>query len=360
MATKRQRANGTWEFCFQRKGVLPQRVYFTFDTEAEGEACAERAEEQLARGVVPPEMGEVKWETLQDLFDAYEASGAAGKSDLEMFAAVGKAVGKRRLIDTNYNWVEDWTETLSETLAPSSIKKRVEFLGRAIAWGMRREKLSYLNNPVKQLPKGYATKNVAKEKLWAGERDRRLEEREVRVGEEVYQTEEGAIRSVVTEKMETLFLDMALETAMRMREMFTLRLGQIDLKRRTIFLDKTKNGHKRQVPISSVLLKKLETALPDDGAEDQLLFPWWDGEEAVERVWVNNERAVDGIDSARLAKAFNQPFVHGAKCVVAATTGPHLQNRCELGHVRVAQDGRPTKCLTAKHTRPQHHTRRTG
>lgn len=284
MATKRQRANGTWEFCFQRKGVLPQRVYFTFDTEAEGEAYAERAEEQLARGVVPPEMGEVKWETLQDLFDAYEASGAAGKSDLEMFATVGKAVGKRRLIDTNYNWVEGWTETLSETLAPSSIKKRVEFLGRAIAWGMRREKLSYLNNPVKQLPKGYATKNVAKEKLWAGERDRRLEEREVRVGEEVYQTEEGAIRSVVTEKMETLFLDMALETAMRMREMFTLRLGQIDLKRRTIFLDKTKNGHKRQVPISSVLLKKLETVLADDGAENQLLFPWWDGEEAVERV----------------------------------------------------------------------------
>lgn len=53
---------------------------------------------------------------------------------------------------------------------------------------------------MKQLPKGHATKNVAKERLWAGERDRRLEEREVRIGKEVYQTEEGAIRSVVTEK----------------------------------------------------------------------------------------------------------------------------------------------------------------
>ena len=282
MATKRQRANGTWEFCFQRKGVLPQRVYFTFDTEGEGDAYAQRAEEQLERGVVPPEMGEVKWETLQDLFDAYEASGVAGKSDIDMFVPVGNLIGKRRIIDANYSWVEGWTETLSQTLAPSSIKKRVEFLGRAIAWGMRREKLSYLNNPVKQLPKGYATKNVAKEKLWAGERDRRLEEREVRVGENVYQTEEGAIRSVVTEKTETLFFDMALETAMRMREMFTLRMGQIDLKRRTIFLDKTKNGHKRQVPVSSVLLKILEPVV--HGEPDDLLFPYWDGKEDVKRV----------------------------------------------------------------------------
>ena len=93
------------------------------------------------------------------------------------------------------------------------------------------------------LPVGYCSKSLDRNKLWSGERDRRLEE-----------TEEGAIRSVLTDKNERLLFDMALETAMRMREMFTLTVGQIDLKQRTIFLDKTKNGSKRQVPISSVLL----------------------------------------------------------------------------------------------------------
>ena len=140
MATKRQRANGTWEFCFQKKGVLPSRVYFTFDTEAEGDAYAEVAEEALARGVVPPEMGEARLDTLQHLFDAYELSGASTKSDAEMFGIVGAAIGATRLIDMNYDWVERWALGLAKTLSPSSIKKRVEFLGRALAWAMRKDK----------------------------------------------------------------------------------------------------------------------------------------------------------------------------------------------------------------------------
>jgi len=76
---------------------------------------------------------------------------------------------------------------------------------------------------------------------------------------------------------------MALETAMRLREMFTLTVGQIDLPRRTIFLDKTKNGSKRQVPMSSVLYKLLEPLVLNKGKEE-LLFPWWDGVESLARV----------------------------------------------------------------------------
>lgn len=283
MATKRQRANGTWEFCFQKKGVLPSRVYFTFDTEAEGDAYAHIAEEALARGVVPPEMGEARLDTLQHLFDAYELSGASTKSDAEMFGIVGAAIGATRLIDMNYDWVERWALGLAKNLSPSSIKKRVEFLGRALAWAMRKDKITLLHNPVKQLPKGYATKDVPKERLWAGERDRRLEKRAVWVNGVEYQTEEGAIRSVLTDKKEALLFDMALETAMRLREMFTLEVGQIDLNARTIFLDKSKNGHKRQVPISSVLFRLLGPELEGRGA-GEVFFPFWDGKEPLDLV----------------------------------------------------------------------------
>lgn len=283
MATKRERPNGAWEFCFQKKGVLPNRVYFTFDSEAEGDAYAKIAEEALSRGVVPPEMGEARLDTLQDLFDAYELSGASTKSDAEMFGVVGGLIGQTNIKSLNYDWTERWALGLGKTLSPSSIKKRVEFLGRAIAWGMRKDKLSLLHNPVKQLPKGYATKEVPKEKLWAGERDRRLEIKAVRVGDQVFQSEEGAIRSVLADKNEALLFDMALETAMRLREMFTLEVGQIDLKARTIFLDKSKNGHKRQVPISSVLLKLLTPTL-EGRAENELLFPFWNGREPLSAV----------------------------------------------------------------------------
>lgn len=39
---------------------------------------------------------------------------------------------------------------------------------------------------------------------------------------------------------------LAVETAMRMREMYTLRWSQVDLSQKTVVLDKTKNGDKRK------------------------------------------------------------------------------------------------------------------
>src|SRR5690606_21008526 len=65
------------------------------------------------------------------------------------------------------------------------------------------------------------------------------------------------------------------ETAMRMRELFTLEVGQVDLSQRTIFLDKAKNGDRRQVPLSSIALARLRAYLGD--RTEGLLLPWWDG-----------------------------------------------------------------------------------
>ena len=94
------------------------------------------------------------------------------------------------------------------------------------------------------------------------------------MGGKSFTSEEGAIRSALLKKEERLLFDMALETAMRLSEMFTLKKRQIDLPGRTIFLDRTKNGSKRQVPISSVLLPLLEAAVEGLATEAQI-FPWW-------------------------------------------------------------------------------------
>lgn len=57
---------------------------------------------------------------------------------------------------------------------------------------------------------------------------------------------------------ELVLFEMALESAMRLREMYTLTWDQVDFVQRTIFLDKTKNGDKRQVPLTTVLLRVLQ------------------------------------------------------------------------------------------------------
>lgn len=84
---------------------------------------------------------------------------------------------------------------------------------------------------------------------------------------------------------------------MRLGEMFTLKTADIDLVRRTIFLHQTKNGSKRQVSISSVLLKKLEA----HGLSQTYLFEdWWQGGDAKEKCRVGH------MLSHRFAKRFEQ------------------------------------------------------
>lgn len=75
----------------------------------------------------------------------------------------------------------------------------------------------------------------------------------------------------------TLLFELALEAAMRMREMFTLTTDQIDLSKKTVFLDKTKNGDSRQVPLSSVAISVIKDYLTT--APSGLVFPlFWNGD----------------------------------------------------------------------------------
>ncbi len=94
--------------------------------------------------------------------------------------------------------------------------------------------------------------------------------------------------------------------------MYTLTLDQIDLGKRTIFLDKTKNGDKRQVPLSSVAIATLEAYLlvreiPEKHPQG-LLFPWWDGEHTQPSLV-----ALSDYLSKRFIDIFQQAGAHGLK-----------------------------------------------
>jgi integrase len=54
---------------------------------------------------------------------------------------------------------------------------------------------------------------------------------------------------------------LALETAMRMRECYTLGVDQVSLPNRTISLERTKNGDTRQVPLSTTIVALLSSNL---------------------------------------------------------------------------------------------------
>ena len=131
----------------------------------------------------------------------------------------------------------------------------------------------------------YKRQALAGEKREDVERDRRLEKGEFE--KVLAQIELGVLprkqkpRPLEFKAAVRCMFVLAVETAMRMREQYTLSLEQLDLKRRTIFLDKTKNGDKRQVPLSSVAVAELEAYLKvrekAEGQPEGLLYPWWSG-----------------------------------------------------------------------------------
>lgn len=289
MATKRQRAGGSWEFTVKRKGVLPKPLSFTFDTEEEGDAYCMKLEAMLDKGIIPEELQERTVHTMDQVIDKYEDECHMAQADKEMMSALRKKVEGVRMADVNYAWAENWVKTLKRThkLSPSRVRHYVGALARAIDWAGKRYP-DLVMNPMRMLPKGYSAYTPADIEESGEQRDDEERDRRLEPGEE------AAVRKVLTgenpDKRQkapgyarrvplTMIFDMALETAMRMREMYTLTREQIDLEKRTIFLDKTKNGDKRQVPMSSVLIPLVETYLKDI-PEGGLVFPFWNGDDS--------------------------------------------------------------------------------
>lgn len=288
MAGKRERQNGTWEYVFKRTGVLPKPVYFTFDTEAEGDAYAARAEALLDKGIIPPEMQAGRVKTLDDLCELYGSTVTMALSEAELLPILQKQVQGVRIELLTYAWVEAFVDRLKAAgRAPSTILKRVSGLARVVDWAMRRNLVSFETNPFRMIPRGYCSSQIDRNKAWEGERNRRLEP-----------GEEAAIRKVLTAPHELLIFDMALETAMRLSEMLTLRWADIDLERRTIFLTRSKNGSRRQVPVSSVLLKLLQDA---DRSHEYVFREWWQGGDILARKVAS--RSVSQIFRRRFKKA---------------------------------------------------------
>lgn len=293
MAAKKKFANGTIQYRFTRVGLLSKPLYLTFDDEAKGDEYAKRIEALLDRGIVPPEFQRKELVgTVLDLVRMYERDAHPSAKDRKIFGPILKAHGTRLLTDINAKWVDGWVAEMKrvEKLTPASIQARVGALARCTDWGVRKHYITLPDNPLRNLPFGYATYTKSDESA-AGirrentERDRRLEPGEQ---ERILAVIDGGrlprkLRPFVIQHKEAvrcLFL-LGLESAMRLREMYTLTLEQVDFSKRTVFLDKTKNGDKRQVPMSTVAVAALKAYLDvrtvPPGHPDNALFPWWNG-----------------------------------------------------------------------------------
>lgn len=301
MATKRKRGE-RWEYCVKRRNLLPKPVYLTFDTEEEGDSYIERLERLLDTGVIPPGLviAKPQFATVGDVIRKYLLSTHVKPNDRELVGVIFARQGETSLKAVGYRWAEEWIGGMKriEKLAPGTIRHYVGALARCFDWGHRQGIPELVVNPLRMLPRGYASYSPADgESVEDVHRDRRLTETEEAAIRLILAGEKpkGKQRALTLEHRAALvcLFDLATETAMRLSEIFTLEVGQIDIPQRTIFLERTKNGDKRQVPMSSVVVAALEAYLPT--VSGAYLFPWYDG---------TNKKRVTSLLSRQFGRIF--------------------------------------------------------
>ena len=295
--------------------LLPKPRYFTCDTQQEAELQKKEIEKSLARGVVPASLarltGAALFSNIEGSIRAYERAASVPRSSSNLLSAVISDIGDTALKELNNAWADQWVyaQKLKKHRAPGTLRHHVGALSRCLSWVVRTHPDYLIANPLKELPRGYSkynSKEAAEMKALGLEVPEDLES-----VNRLMKDEEVAVREIFTARIKKaenaerggkpedtyygvsavhwhsgalLIFLLALESCMRMREMYTLSWEQIDLKERTVFLDKTKNGDSREVPLSTAAGKLLESESKRvHPASGMLVFPFWNGdsEEAV-------------------------------------------------------------------------------
>lgn len=316
-----QERGGKFQLRIKNK-VLPKPLFFTFDTPGEAEAFKAQVDGLLKQGVVPQvlmDAAQAKQKQVKATQDAqflsavvqgYLNHAPVAASEAQLLAVMqrddlrGVAVA-----DVTYPWVEGYVRKLKtgrgdvrgafgrkvENLSPGSIRKRVGALARVMDWHWRRTVPAgeaIPPNPLRQLPRGYSvysdrdTADATRAGLAAKKdiaRERRLsQEEEVLVAQALDGVKlTGKLRALAPDPEAKMFLRLVLDTGLRMKEAYTLRVSQIDWAKGFINVDGSK-GHRgaakpRTVPLKPGIAAELRAWC---NARVGLVFSYWSGDKA--------------------------------------------------------------------------------
>jgi integrase len=287
MATIKQLPSGAFQIRVTSK-LLPKPFYASFETRENALAFSDQLRKLLNQGIVPKSLldegREIRtaW-TVGRCIAEYIRSGSLALSEIKLLDTIRPGLEKMSTAHLNYAWAEAWIREMKRgaNLAPSTIRHRHGALARCFDWVSRKHPEILVQNPLRLLKRGFATyTDEDREKVEAQglaakydvERDRRLD-----------LDEEQRILAVMMNVPDERFLFiLALETAMRMRECYTLEVSQVSISKRTIHLNRTKNGDQRQVPLSSTAIAIITNYLAANDkairARGGRLLPFWNGE----------------------------------------------------------------------------------
>ncbi len=252
MATFTNRGDLQWRVQIRRKGYPTTSK--TFESKADAQKWARQVESEMDRGVFVSRT-EAESTSLKEAIERYkdEYIPRLSQPDREIRRATGisnRPFACKTLASIRTKDIADFIkERENEGVSGKTIRLDLNIISRvfevaSIDWGMES-----LTNPIKRVNKPKT----------AGGRTRRLENDEEK---RLLKNAKSNFRPVI------LF---ALATAMRRTEIATLTWENVNLKKKTAFLPKTKNGETRTIPLSPIALNLL-AELQKKRTKSELVF----------------------------------------------------------------------------------------
>lgn len=246
MATIRKRGEGQYHVQIRKRGYPTQTK--TFSKEADARRWATIIESEMERGVFVSR-SEAEATLVKEILQRYATEVLPTKrseqSDKSRIRTLIEAFGDYRLARLTSTQVANFRDQRLQIVGPQSVIHEINLLNRALKtatmdWGIA-------------LPGGLPTAQVRKPAKPRG-RNRRVTEAEITKILEA--TESTELRTIVT---------LAVETGMRRNELASLTWDEVDLKKQTAHLPRTKTDVPRTVPLS----KRAVAALKKFGTKDE-------------------------------------------------------------------------------------------
>ncbi|MDT8376419.1 MAG: site-specific integrase [Mariprofundaceae bacterium] len=244
MATYRKRGPYQWQAMIRKKGY-PQQTK-TFETKEEAMAWAAGIESKMYRGLWR-DMGDADKTTLHECLERYRTEVTPKKKgapqELSRLNVLQRSsLAECFMINVRSKDVADYrNHREAKGLAANTIRNELNLLSAIFETCRKEWGMEALLNPVKDVKRPTPPQG----------RDRRLAEgEEQKLLDAAGENRSPWIRPIII---------LALESAMRAGEIAGLNWKYVNIKKRQIFLPKTKNGEARKVPLSSKAISELQS-----------------------------------------------------------------------------------------------------
>ncbi|WP_343527844.1 site-specific integrase [Sphingomonas sp.] len=314
MATFQKRKKA-WRVQVRRKG---KSVSATFDTKAEAEAWAITTESKIIEGGEPEAVindpGLSEGATAADAFDRYADEISPGKGGARWEKVRLKMLKRRYPIfqrpirSITGPDIADWRDKRLAQVSPSTVNRELGLVSAVFTHAMREWRLGVTVNPCTLVTRP-RNPRPRTQRVSVSERKQII----AQLGWD------GTSEPKTAAQWVAFSFYLALETAMRKGEILSLRWGDVNFEERQAHLNKTKNGHERDVPLSKAAMTLLRIVKEPDLASPV--------------VPVKSGNLDKLFRAAKIDAGLSHIRFHDSRREAATTMAPKLSNVLELAAI---------------------------